>query len=181
MYSVALSLALTTGGGAPQQYPHGMLGGGIGGWAAPGGYVEGPSTSFGLAGGYTNCWGGCSGFYANVGFLSYRAVPTPPEERKDGAEKKEGRAPAAARARVVVELPADASLYINDQPTRQTDTVRVFRTPELEAGETYFYVLRAEVMRDGQKIIQEKRVLVRPGEETRASFGEMADVAVRRR
>jgi uncharacterized protein (TIGR03000 family) len=175
---VVLLTALTTGGAPDQGWPGA-------GWAAgpawAGAYAPYGHgvTYYGIAGGYTNCWGGCSGFYAMAGYAAVTPLPAlpTPDVRRDGAEMKgERRAPEASRARVVVELPADARLLIDDRPTRQSGGVRVFETPALEAGQEYYYVLRAEVTRDGQKVAQERRVLLRPGAAVRASFGDMADV-----
>jgi uncharacterized protein (TIGR03000 family) len=46
----------------------------------------------------------------------------------------------------------------------------VFVTPPLEEGKTYYYVLTAEVERDGQTFVLRRTVAVRPGEETKAEF-----------
>ena len=50
----------------------------------------------------------------------------------------------ADRATLVVEVPANARLYINDQMTRQTGQVRTFNSPALEPGRTYAYKLVAQ-------------------------------------
>jgi uncharacterized protein (TIGR03000 family) len=77
-------------------------------------------------------------------------------------------------AKVVVDLPAEAKLYVDDRLMKTTSSRRVFSTPKLEDGETYYYILRAEVEREGQKISRTKRVVVRAGAETRAAFPELA-------
>jgi uncharacterized protein (TIGR03000 family) len=100
------------------------------------------------------------------------SVPPP---KKDG---KESAAPT--KAKLIVEVPADAKLYIDDQLMKTGSARRVFNTPDLEAGQAYYYVVRAEVTRDGKKVEQTKRVIVRPGEEAKASFGDMDAVATAR-
>jgi uncharacterized protein (TIGR03000 family) len=86
----------------------------------------------------------------------------------------------AKAARVTVELPADAKLFVDDQPMKATSAKRTFRTPELEPGQTYFYMLRAEVVRDGATYSQTKRVLVRAGEDVKASLADLESPAIAR-
>jgi uncharacterized protein (TIGR03000 family) len=89
---------------------------------------------------------------------------------------KEGGKPntmAPNRAKLIVELPADAKLYVDDQPMRTTSAVRSFNTPVLETGQVYYYELRAEVIRDGKPVTETKRVLLRAGEVVRARFARM--------
>jgi uncharacterized protein (TIGR03000 family) len=82
-----------------------------------------------------------------------------------------------SQARVIVELPADARLYVDDQLMKTTSARRVFSTPTLEKGQTYYYILRAEVMRDGKTQTDTRRVLVRAGQEIKASFSDLDGVA----
>ena len=50
---------------------------------------------------------------------------------------------------------------------------RTFNTPALDEGQLYYYMLRAEVARDGKTLTQTKRVIVKAGERIRASFDEL--------
>ena len=69
--------------------------------------------------------------------------------------------PAVAAARVTVKLPADAKLWVDGKPTKQTGPVREFVTPPvLRAGLTYRYTFRAVWSQDGQNITRERPVLV---------------------
>lgn len=79
---------------------------------------------------------------------------------------------ASAPARVVVSLPADAKLFVQDQQMTGRSTERTFITPALETGYTYTYTLRAEVIRDGQKLTETKTVSVRARHTSRVSFTE---------
>jgi uncharacterized protein (TIGR03000 family) len=79
------------------------------------------------------------------------------------------------RARLIVTLPADAKLYVDGQPMRTPSERRVFHTPQLAPGQYYYYNLRAELVRDGRTITRERRVVVRGGSVTRASFTDMPD------
>jgi uncharacterized protein (TIGR03000 family) len=80
---------------------------------------------------------------------------------------------APPRARVIVELPADAKLYIDDQLMKTTSERRTFNTPLLEDGQAYYYELRAEVVRDGKPVSVTKRVTLKAGDVVRARFGDM--------
>jgi uncharacterized protein (TIGR03000 family) len=81
------------------------------------------------------------------------------------------------RAKLIVEVPVDAKLYIDDQPMKTTSTRRVFSTPALEPGQAYYYVVRVEVMRDGKPQSDTRRVIVRAGEVAQADFNNRGAVA----
>jgi uncharacterized protein (TIGR03000 family) len=74
---------------------------------------------------------------------------------------------------LIVELPADAKLYVDDRLMKTTSERRVFNSPPLEAGQTYYYILRAEVVREGQTLSDTKRVLVHAGQMIQASFHDL--------
>jgi uncharacterized protein (TIGR03000 family) len=92
-------------------------------------------------------------------------------DKKDG-DKKDGEV-SMTRAKLVVEVPTDAKLYIDDQLMKTTSSKRVFSTPLLAQGQAYFYDVRVEVVRDGKTVSDSKRVIIRAGEEARASFPNM--------
>ena len=50
---------------------------------------------------------------------------------------------------MIVQLPAQADLFIDGQPSRLTTTTRTIVTPALTEGESYVYTLRAELIQDG--------------------------------
>ena len=77
------------------------------------------------------------------------------------AEGRRGRSPRAAR--VVVKLPEDARLFIDDDPCPLTSAKRSFDTPDLQPGVTYHYTIRVEVTRAGRAVKESKRVTVRAG------------------
>jgi len=77
---------------------------------------------------------------------------------------------SAASAVVVVQVPADARVYFDNQPTKQAGEMRTFSTPDLPAGKAFFYEVRADVMRDGKVTAQTRRVAVRAGQTTRVDL-----------
>jgi uncharacterized protein (TIGR03000 family) len=96
-------------------------------------------------------------------------------DKKDG-DKKDGT--SLNQARLIVELPEDARLYIDDHLTKTTSARRVFNTPTLDRGLSYYYMVRAEVVRDGKTYSETKRVIVRAGEEIRTAFPELESAAL---
>lgn len=83
-------------------------------------------------------------------------------------------------ATIVVELPADAKLTIDDQPTESTSGRRVFTTPDLEEGKEYSYTLKAEVVRDGRVQVITKKVAFRAGEEAQVTLDLPASTVAER-
>lgn len=73
-------------------------------------------------------------------------------------------------ARIVVHLPADATLTIDGQPTQSRSDTRTFVSPPLEPGKTYHYTLRAEMNRDGHNVTDRKTVEVRAGQTAEVTF-----------
>jgi len=170
----------------------GGYGGGYGGCCGcyGGGYGMGYGGGFGgcsgmgYGGGYGGCYGGgyggvisggCSGVISG-GYGMSGAIIMPgtgtgtgtggekiknPPKQKDG---KETMAPAPAT--IVVELPADAKLTIDNEATTSIGTSRVFTSPNLNPGKEYHYTLKAEVVRDGKPVKAEKVVAIKAGEIT---------------
>jgi uncharacterized protein (TIGR03000 family) len=80
---------------------------------------------------------------------------------KDGASEP-------APARLLVVLPANATLRVDDYLTRSTSSVRQFETPVLAPGQDYHYTLTAEIDLDGARVSHSQRIRVRAGELSRA-------------
>jgi uncharacterized protein (TIGR03000 family) len=97
---------------------------------------------------------------AGTGGTPPETAPPPKKEKKE----------SETTAKLVVEVPADARLYIDDHLMKTKSNVRVFNTPTLEPKTSYYYVLRAELVRDGQTVSDTKKIVVRAGQEVRTSF-----------
>lgn len=76
-------------------------------------------------------------------------------------------------ARVTVKLPADARLYVDGVKCPLTSATRSFDTPELDAGRSYYYTLKAEVDRDGETRVARQRVLVEAGKQVTVEFKDL--------
>jgi uncharacterized protein (TIGR03000 family) len=91
----------------------------------------------------------------------------PPEKIMKPAEEIKKETSAATGAKLIVDLPADAKLFIDGRPMNISSQHPVFVTPGLQAGKTYYYDLRAEVVRDGKAVSDFKRVVFHAGDELR--------------
>ena len=80
------------------------------------------------------------------------------------------RQASAASAKLMVDLPAEAKLYVDGQLTTSTTENRVFTTPALQSGLTYYYDLKAEITRGGSTHTENKRVIVHSGDSIRTTF-----------
>ncbi len=193
MYSVVLATVLTAGGASPAWGHHSCHGccGGYNAFSYSCGGCCGYSSCYGCCGGYSSCYtvtygccGGCCGGCA--GNITYY-VPVQPEKKGDKKEDKKGdkkdereSGARATQATVVVELPADATMMIDNYVSDLTSDTRTFVTPDLIPDKDYYYTIKAEVIRDGRKVTQSQKIFVRAGRTTRIEFGSMAETAARR-
>ena len=67
-------------------------------------------------------------------------------------------------ARVVVRVPADAKVYLQDQPMSLSGRVRRFVSPALRPGAEYNYTVRVEIERDGKTLSKTTDARVRAGQ-----------------
>src|SRR5206468_11548126 len=81
------------------------------------------------------CWSCGGGYHGGVGspYAPGDVIPGTVMPPAPNGEKKEetGAGVDSNRARLVVEVPADAKLFIEDQPMKSTTARRVFNTPTL--------------------------------------------------
>jgi uncharacterized protein (TIGR03000 family) len=155
------------------------------GW---GGSYGGCYSNYGYADYSSSGCNGCSGSYgAGSPYFStapetvvpsspvgpdHKAEPLPLPNKKPGTESL-----APSKAKLIVEVPAGAKLYIDDRSMTTPSEYQVYQTPTLALGQTYYYEVRVEVNHDGKALSQTKRVLLRAGQEVRADFKDMATTA----
>jgi uncharacterized protein (TIGR03000 family) len=103
------------------------------------------------------------------------------KDGKDGKDKKqeeEAQAPTGpAPARITVNLPADARLWVDQVECPLTSGVRAFNTPALQPGQTYFYTLRVQSQRNGTPVTDTQRVLLTAGANVTVTFTDSGAVA----
>ncbi|HZV04301.1 MAG TPA: TIGR03000 domain-containing protein [Gemmataceae bacterium] len=150
---------------------HGCYGGGYGGCMGMGyGGCMGGGYGGCMGMGYGGCYGGAGCYGGGMGgigggmIMPGTTVPATPEKTTMPKEKKTSQ--LSAPATILVELPNDAKLLIDNEATTSIGTSRVFQSPTLNAGKEYHYTLTAEVVRDGKPIKAEQVVTVKAGEIT---------------
>ena len=108
-----------------------------------------------------------------------RPVPMKDEPKKDDPKKddkkdeKKDNAAAGNAAKLTVDLPPGARLFVDNQPVNAAG-VKTFNTPALVKGQAYYYTVRAELVRDGKPVSETRMVIVRAGETSRVAFPELA-------
>lgn len=141
--------------------------GGCGGGSCYGGGCGGGSCYSGSCGG-GGCYGGsCSTGGCYGGSCAVGGGCANGQCAIGGARVVAG---APAQAYIVVSLPADAKLLIDNKPTASTSETRTFVTPELAAGKDFVYTLTAKIMRDGKEETISQEVTVKAGKESKVSL-----------
>ncbi len=69
-----------------------------------------------------------------------------------------------------VKVPADAKVFVNDRPTTSVGEDREFISRDLAPGARYNYQVRAEFIRDGKPVTEEKSVQLAAGENLSLNF-----------
>jgi uncharacterized protein (TIGR03000 family) len=87
---------------------------------------------------------------------------------------------APAVARVTIVLPEKARLYVNGTAISATKGAQTFETPTLEVGRSYFYTIKADVVRDGRTVSETRRVEVAAGKDVKVDFTPAAVLTARR-
>jgi uncharacterized protein (TIGR03000 family) len=91
-------------------------------------------------------------------------VYNPPAIDPGGALPDPRPMAAFGTARITVQVPANAKVWVDDLPTTQSGAVREFVTPPaLELGKTYKYTFRAQWDENGQTITREQTVEFQSG------------------
>ena len=76
-------------------------------------------------------------------------------------------------ATITVKLPPGATLYVDDRKSPSTDPIRQFSTPPLPAGRDFSYLMKAEIVRNGQTETFTQKVPFRAGERVEVDFGSI--------
>jgi uncharacterized protein (TIGR03000 family) len=92
-------------------------------------------------------------------------TPLPKEEKSKDKKKEE-----EVRARLMIDVPADAKVFLDGQLLDSPVAQRVFTTPVLVPGHVYYYDLKVEVVRAGQPVAETQRIILQPGQLATARF-----------
>ena len=173
-----------SGGGYGMGYGGGCMGGmGYGGGCMGGMGYGGCYGGMGYGGGCMSYGGGCMGGmgygggcmgYGGMGMGSGMMMPSTTQQgetiKKKPSSKDESMLPTPAT--ILVQLPADAKLLIDNEATTSKGSSRVFQSPALNPGKEYHYTLTAEVVRDGKPVKFERVVSVMAGQTTPVTLTE---------
>ena len=154
----------------------GCYGGSYGGWGYGGGYYGG---GWGCHGGYGGCYGyGCNGGGNYAPTVVPPGAPGSPASEPVPPPKKVGELRGQNDiAQLVFELPAEAKLYVDDHLISTASNQRVFNTPTLRPELTYYYIVRAELNRNGQIYSSSQLVSLRSGQIIQATFSNLERMA----
>jgi uncharacterized protein (TIGR03000 family) len=171
------------GGGHHRHHRHhgggccGCYGGGYACWGG-GCYGGGYGGGCGCCGSYVSY--GCCGCYGG-GYMYGPGGYGPGGSGGSGGSGtgggKVGSGEISAPATIVVNLPQDAKLMIDDYQTKSTSASRTLQTPNLPYGKEFSYTLKVEVVREGKTVTESKQITVRGGQVTPVSFDSTALVA----
>jgi uncharacterized protein (TIGR03000 family) len=75
-----------------------------------------------------------------------------------------------APAQITVIVPADADVFFDGSPMAETGAERVFATPALPPGNTYYYEIEAQWSADGQAFDQTRKIMVAAGAKVTVDF-----------
>jgi uncharacterized protein (TIGR03000 family) len=150
---------------------------------------------YGCYGGYAACYGcmGCYGVY-DGGWSGYGAVhdggmaypggnpmdtkgpgapPASPPAAPPAAPVAPGAPPkSGTSAKLIIEKPADAKIFVDDRLVKSEGTRQTFATPVLDPALAYFYTVRVETVRDGKPTSETRRVIVRAGDTVQEAFND---------
>ena len=154
---------------------HGSWGGSYGsygssGYASSGGSTGSWSYSTAVS---SDCCGGCddcSGGVIDGTFIEGDSEPAAPMQ-SEPMEATPSEARRSVRKGVLtVSVPADAEIVVNGLPTTSTGESRRYVSHGLKPGETYRYVVKAVIERDGEQLEQTKVATLQAGTITPLEF-----------
>jgi uncharacterized protein (TIGR03000 family) len=81
---------------------------------------------------------------------------------------------ATNRSMIIVYLPADATLFVNEQASSPGANVRSFITPEMiDLTKNYYYTVRVELNRNNRTLTETQKVYFHPGREVEVNFNHL--------
>jgi uncharacterized protein (TIGR03000 family) len=125
------------------------------------GLVVQDANAFGHRGGWGCGYGGCGYGYGGYGYGGYG-----------------GYLPCSDSVVLTVSVPADAKVFVNGQSTRSTGELRQYASSGLQPAAVYPYRVRAEFVRDGKPISEEKTVQLTAGQTGSVTFSAAPNAQV---
>ena len=76
-------------------------------------------------------------------------------------------------ANIAIEIPENAKLYVDGKLVSGSGEKRQFHTPALPKGQAFYYDMKAEIEVNGHVEVEQKRVVLRGGDELKESFPKL--------
>ena len=155
-------------------YRNGVYGGGYGASYNYGPYYD---TGFGYS--YQGTGSGVyygpylkNPMYSSPASVIPRSKPATPVEEILPAPKVEekNQTSYSNKAKLFVEIPANSTLFIDDKAFSVVDGFGTFVTPELELNKSYSYLLKIEMVQNGSKFVDTRKVFLKSGDRITTSF-----------
>jgi uncharacterized protein (TIGR03000 family) len=108
-----------------------------------------------------------------MGYQIMPAAPAAPKPAEVAPPPKPADDAKPGTAKLIIDVPENAKVFVDDQPLQSPAGKRSFNTPPLQRGVAYYYIFRAEVVVDGKTESESKRVIVRAGETAQLGFSEL--------
>lgn len=139
---------------------------GSSGYASSGGSSGGYGVSYGSSGGAVSYGSsGAAVSYGSAGGVYHGASNTQADVSSLASSTQDDS------VFLTVSVPANAKVFVNDDLTTSTGTVRKFVSHGLQSGKQYRFVVRAELATsDGQQLTEEKTVVVSAGGQQNMQF-----------
>ncbi len=102
---------------------------------------------------------------------------TKKEKQKQEEKREREKEKDAKEAKLVVELPADAKLFIDGTLMKSGSTKRGIVTPPLRPEQTYYYQVTVELIRHGHTLRETQRIRLIPGAQVNARFTNLENRA----
>lgn len=131
-------------------------------------YDGGLSTGYGAYGG----WYGYGADYYGTPVTYPANNPNSTSPNPNATPDKENKDKKAGSAKVIIEKPIDAKIYVDDTLVQSEGARQTFATPTLDPQHAYYYTVRIESVRDGKPVSETRRVIVRAGETVQETFRE---------
>jgi len=168
------------GGGGGGGY-RGGYGGGYGGYRGYGyggyrgyGYGGYGGWGYGGYGGWGYPYAGGVGYYypdyAGYSYPPYSAGYSPAPTVYQSFYAAQPAAPAPNTVLIDVNVPAEATVWIDGNPTTQTGANREYVTPALTPGQNYSYQVKARWMDNGQPVEKTQKVTFQAGNQVQLNF-----------
>jgi uncharacterized protein (TIGR03000 family) len=169
--ALSLGLGFSTNAYAGHGSSGGSSGGSHGSSGGGGRYFLRGGSSGGSSGGYSS-----HGSSGGTGGGVYRpggddGVDEGPPGPLDNQSTRRSSSNSSDTVLLTIFVPADAKLYIEDQPTQLTGTRREFISPKLPKGKEFIYTLKAAVEKGSQKVTGKEEVTVKAGDHATVEFG----------